>query len=108
VCEPVCWNKQAGLCETCAPDLGEEIAAAQAQAAREQAVDKARSVDFLRQRDLAHVSAATCPSCGAKTQSRKFCPECGASLNPKQKCASCGAESDGSPKFCPECGSAFG
>src|SRR6476661_10050138 len=25
VCEPVCWNKQAQLCETCAPDLDEEI-----------------------------------------------------------------------------------
>src|SRR5262245_19349703 len=31
VCEPVCWNKKAGLCENCAPDLDEEIAAAQAQ-----------------------------------------------------------------------------
>ena len=28
VCEPICWNKKAGLCETCAPDLDEEIAAA--------------------------------------------------------------------------------
>jgi len=34
VCEPVCWNRKAGLCETCAPDLDEEIASAQAQAAR--------------------------------------------------------------------------
>jgi len=25
VCEPVCWNKKAGLCEACAPDLDEEI-----------------------------------------------------------------------------------
>src|SRR6185436_11534112 len=33
VCEPVCWNKKAGLCETCAPDLNEEIASAQAHAA---------------------------------------------------------------------------
>ena len=29
VCEPVCWNKTAGLCENCAPDLDEEMAAAQ-------------------------------------------------------------------------------
>jgi hypothetical protein len=28
VCEPVCWNAKAQLCETCAPDLDEEIAAA--------------------------------------------------------------------------------
>jgi len=29
VCEPVCWNKKVGLCENCAPDLDEEIAAAE-------------------------------------------------------------------------------
>ncbi|HET9726870.1 MAG TPA: hypothetical protein VFP28_08130, partial [Gemmatimonadales bacterium] len=36
VCEPVCWNKQAQLCEDCAPDLDEEISSAQAQAAKAQ------------------------------------------------------------------------
>ena len=66
VCEPVCWNKKAGLCESCAPDLDEEIASAQAQAAREQAQSKARSVDYLGQRDLAQVASAVCPQCGAK------------------------------------------
>jgi hypothetical protein len=108
VCEPVCWNKKAGLCETCAPDLDEEIAAAQAQAAREQAAEKARTVDYLGQRNLAQVSAAICPSCGAKTQGGKFCPECGASISAKRKCANCGAEADGTPKFCPECGKGYG
>src|SRR5882672_2678145 len=68
VCEPVCWNKKAGLCESCAPDLDEEIASAQAQAAREQAMEKARSVDFIGQRDMAHVAAVNCPKCGARTQ----------------------------------------
>ena len=108
VCEPVCWNKKAGLCETCAPDLDEEISAAQAQAARQQAMDKARQVDFLGDRNLAQVAAAVCPSCGAKTQGGNFCPECGTSLSSKRRCANCGAESDSSPKFCPECGKAFG
>jgi double zinc ribbon protein len=108
VCEPVCWNKKAGLCESCAPDLDEEISAAQAQAARQQAMEKAREVDFLGQRNLAQVAAAICPSCGAKTQGGKFCPECGASVSAKRKCAHCGAESDGTPKFCPECGKSFG
>jgi hypothetical protein len=108
VCEPVCWNKKAGLCETCAPDLDEEIAAAQAAAARDQAHEKARSVDYLGQRDLAQVGAVVCPSCGAKTQGGKFCPECGAPIASKRKCAHCGAEADGSPKFCPECGKPFG
>ena len=108
VCEPVCWNKKAGLCENCAPDLDEEIAAAQAQAARQQAMDKAHDVDYLGQRNLAQVVAALCPNCGAKTQGGKFCPACGTSISPKRKCAYCGAETDGTPKFCPECGKAYG
>ena len=108
VCEPVCWNKKAGLCENCAPDIDEEITSAQAQAARNQAMEKARSVDYLGQRDLAQVSAAVCPKCGAKTQGGKFCPECGTTIAAKRKCAHCGAEADGTPKFCPECGQSFG
>jgi len=108
VCEPVCWNHKAGLCESCAPDLDEEIAAAQAQAAKDQAVQKAQEVDYLAQRNLAQVVSAVCPKCGAKTQGGKFCPECGAPVSAKKKCASCGAEADGSPKFCPECGKPYG
>ncbi len=108
VCEPICWNKKAGLCENCAPDLDEEIAAAQAAAARDQVQEKARSVDYLGQRDLAQVAAVACPKCGAKTQGGKFCPECGAAIAPKRKCAHCGAEAEGTPKFCPECGKPYG
>jgi hypothetical protein len=108
VCEPVCWNTKAGLCETCAPDLDEEVAAAQAQTARDQVIEKARQVDFVGQRDLAQVAAAVCPKCGAKTQGGKFCPECGASIAARRKCAGCGAEADGTPKFCPECGKPYG
>jgi hypothetical protein len=108
VCEPICWNKKAGLCETCAPDLDEEISAAQAQAAKQQAAEKARNVDYLAQRNVAQVSAAICPHCGAKTQGGKFCPECGQAISQKRACVHCGAEADGSPKFCPECGKAFG
>jgi hypothetical protein len=108
VCEPVCWNKKAGLCETCAPDLDEEIAAAQASAAKEQAMEKARSADFLGQRDMAQQVAVNCPKCGAKTQGGKFCPECGNPMSAKKKCANCGAEAEGSPKFCPECGKPYG
>ncbi|NJD20547.1 MAG: zinc ribbon domain-containing protein [Gemmatimonadetes bacterium] len=108
VCEPVCWNKKAGLCENCAPDLDEEIAAAQATAAREQVQETARGVDYLGQRDLSQVAAVMCPKCGAKTQGGKFCPDCGAPLALKRKCAHCGAEADGTPKFCPECGKPYG
>jgi len=107
VCEPVCWNKKAGLCEGCAPDLDEEMAAAQAEAAREQIHEKARTVDWTKSRDVASVSGAVCSSCGAKTQGGKFCMECGATLAPKNQCGSCGHTAEGSPKFCPECGGKY-
>jgi membrane protease subunit (stomatin/prohibitin family) len=107
VCEPICWNQKAGLCEACAPDLDEEIAAAQAQAARDQVIEKVKAVDFVGHRDLAQAAAAVCPKCGAKTQGGKFCPDCGAAISARKKCAACGAEADGAPKFCPECGKPY-
>jgi hypothetical protein len=108
VCEPICWNRKAGLCEGCAPDLDEEISSAQAQAAKAQVIEKVRSVDYVGQRDLAQVAAVNCPTCGARTQGGKFCPECGAVVAQKKKCGSCGAMAEGSPKFCPECGKPYG
>lgn len=108
VCGPVCWNNSAGLCETCAPDLDEEIAAARASAAQEQVMQKAREVDYIGQRNLAQTVPVLCPKCGAKTQGGKFCPECGSAVSAKRKCAHCGAEADGTPKFCPECGKSYG
>ena len=107
VCEPICWNKKAGLCENCAPDLDEEMASAQAEAAREQIHEKARTVDWTRQRDIRNVAGAVCKSCGAKTQGGKFCPECGEAVNAKKACQECGHEAEGSPKFCPECGQKY-
>src|SRR3954471_8155940 len=60
VCEPICWNKKAGLCESCAPDMDEEMAPAQAEAAREQIQEKARTVDWTKQRDIKTVTGAVC------------------------------------------------
>jgi RNA polymerase subunit RPABC4/transcription elongation factor Spt4 len=107
ICEPVCFNKKAQLCDGCAPDLDKEMAAAQAEAARDQVQEKARSVDWLKDRDVATVSGAACPKCGAATQGGKFCPECGAALSSKKKCGKCGALAEGDPKFCPECGQKY-
>jgi hypothetical protein len=104
VCGPVCWNAKAGLCETCAPDMDEEIAAAQAAAARDQVMEKAKGVDFVGARDLSRVTAVNCQKCGAKVQGAKFCPECGTATAVKKTCGGCGTTVDGSPKFCPECG----
>jgi hypothetical protein len=112
VCGPVCFNQKAQLCEACAPDTDEEIAAAQAAAARDQAFEKAREVNWMKGRDLSEVKGAqgaTCGACGAKVGSAKFCPECGTPTAPaKRQCGSCGVEVEGSPKFCPECGAKFG
>ena len=107
ICAPVCFNRKAGLCEGCAPDLDEEMASAQAEAAREQVHQKAREVDWMKQRDVATVTGAVCPHCGAKTQGGKFCGECGKAVSAKKKCVTCGTEAEGSPKFCPECGGKF-
>lgn len=107
VCEPVCWNRKAGLCESCAPDLDEEMASAQAEAAREQIHEKAHTVDWTKSREVGKVSGAVCPHCGAKTQGGKFCGECGGTLASSRACKSCGHEAEGSPKFCPECGGKY-
>src|SRR3954454_12932741 len=74
VCEPICFNKKAQLCESCAPDLDEELASAQAEAAKEQVFEKARTVDWTKDRSAETVTGAVCHSCGAKTGGAKFCP----------------------------------
>jgi Double zinc ribbon len=108
VCEPICFNKKMQLCERCAPDMDEEIAAAQAEAARQQAFEKAQQVDWMKGRDMEEVKGAACSACGAKVGTAKFCPECGTPTGPaKRRCTSCGNEVEGSPKFCPECGGKF-
>jgi hypothetical protein len=107
VCGPICFNHKAQLCEGCAPDLDEEIAAAQSEAAKMQAFEKAQSVDWLKGRDIGKQTAAACRSCGAKTGNAKFCPECGTPTQQKRSCDSCGVEVQGSPKFCPDCGNRF-
>ncbi len=104
VCPDTCWNQEKGLCEACAPDLMEEAAAAQAQAAQRQVQEKALKVDYTKDVDLASNIKLRCPKCNAQVPGGKFCPECGAPLSPKVKCAKCGTEMKAGTKFCPECG----
>jgi membrane protease subunit (stomatin/prohibitin family) len=111
VCPDVCWNASAGLCESCAPDLKEEMAAGRAQAmasaAKNQLQTKAQSTDYVADVDMkgdAPKSTVACPQCGAKTTGGKFCGDCGAPLAVKTTCAGCGHVMDGKPKFCPDCG----
>ncbi|MBI4875516.1 MAG: zinc ribbon domain-containing protein [Acidobacteria bacterium] len=104
VCPDVCWNVKRGLCIVCAPDLEQEMAAAQAQATKDQVWQKASETDYTKKLDMTQDVSAYCPECGAKTKGGKFCPECGANLQAKTACAKCGAEFEPGVKFCPECG----
>jgi membrane protease subunit (stomatin/prohibitin family) len=108
VCPEHCWNAEKGLCEGCAPDLAEEAAAAQAQAAKEQVWEKARQVDHVAQVDMKAAQAALCPHCGAKSTGGKFCGQCGKPLSAKAKCPKCSAEVQAGAKFCPQCGEKMG
>jgi membrane protease subunit (stomatin/prohibitin family) len=124
VCHQVCWNPEANLCEACAPNFTEQLAASQAQAkanaAREQLAEKARATNYVADVDMSantYVAAPTavtnnqpaktlCGSCGADVGQAKFCPECGKAAAVKAApafCPGCGARSTGS-KFCGNCG----
>lgn len=117
VCPDVCWNAEAGLCEECAPNFEEHMAAnraqAMAEAAAEQVRDKARKTDYVSDVDVKKKkkgapAALVCHACKAQTGGAKFCPECGEKQNVKLTCAGCGHQMEGKPKFCPECGKRMG
>ena len=91
--------------EECAPDLQEEISAAQATAAREQVWERARATDQTRGAQMNIEQTASCPHCGAKSSGGKFCGECGKPLQKTHtECRQCGAKVVAGAKFCSECG----
>jgi hypothetical protein len=108
VCPDVCFNTKRGLCMECAPDLENEIAAAQAQAMKDQVWQKAGETDLISKVDIKKEVVAYCPECGAKAQGSKFCPECGKKLHAMNTCPKCSAECEAGTKFCPECGNRMG
>jgi hypothetical protein len=110
VCPEVCWNQARGLCENCAPDLGEQAAAIQAQVAVEQTWEKARAVDQMRGVDVqsqAVSAGTTCKKCQASlTAGSKFCAQCGTpaeAAGPKF-CSQCGGQLQAGSRFCSQCG----
>lgn len=108
VCRKGCWNVKKGLCKECAPDLGVEMAAAQASRSVEEVWAHAAMSEEdkqLSKADWRKGIRATCPSCEAALPGNvKFCPECGARIQDEAKCAGCGAKLIPGAKFCPECG----
>jgi len=110
VCPEVCWNHARGLCEDCAPDLGEHAAHIQAKVAVEQAWTQARTADQIQNVDVKTPGvavAAACKKCqGALTAGSKFCAQCGTPVEvagPKF-CAQCGGQLTAGSKFCAQCG----
>jgi uncharacterized OB-fold protein len=110
VCPEVCWNPKAGLCEGCAPDEQEELAAQKAQATREQIQAKTREQDYTGDLDFGKDAMVACSGCGARiAASAKFCGDCGApnvaaNAGKPKFCSGCGAKLEPGAKFCPECG----
>jgi hypothetical protein len=104
VCPDNCWNPEKALCKGCAPVLSEEIAAAQAEAAKEQVIAKAHATDYVAGVDMTRNAIALCAKCGASVGAAKFCPQCGTAIHATIKCAACGKDLEAGAKFCPDCG----
>lgn len=109
VCKKSCWNNKKGLCKQCAPDLGVEMAAAQASRTVEEIWSKSKMAEedrsMLKEESWRAGVRASCPQCNAPLQNNaKFCPECGAKIDLKKHCTECGAELAPNAKFCAECG----
>lgn len=108
VCRKSCWNNKKGLCKECAPDLGVEMAAAQASRSVEEVWAHAAMAEEdkkLAEGNWRENIRASCPQCEAPLSTNaKFCPECGAQLKAKDQCPACGTKLTPGAKFCPECG----
>ncbi len=103
VCD-VCWNASVALCENCAPDTQEEIAAMQQEARLEQLRERIENTDYSSEINVEDEAVVFCPHCGEKAAGGKFCNECGKPLKTVTECENCGSENPADAKFCSECG----
>jgi hypothetical protein len=108
MCREQCWNEKKGLCKQCAPDLGVEMAAAQADKSVEEVWAHAKMAEedkHLTDADWREGITASCPKCGApQATNAKFCAQCGADLKSAAHCTQCGAKLEPGAKFCSGCG----
>ncbi len=109
VCRKSCWNDGKGLCKQCAPDLGVEMAAAQASRtvqeiwAHSQVAEEDRAM--LKEKNWRDGVRATCPGCNAPLPAKvKFCAECGTKIDAERHCTECGSTVKAGAKFCADCG----
>jgi hypothetical protein len=118
VCPEVCFNHARGLCGACAPDIGQEVVAIQAQVAVEQAHEQARKGDQLRGVDAQEQFATVGPSCtgcqATLAVGAHFCAQCGTPVPQKavaagpKFCAQCGGGLATGARFCAGCGAKVG
>jgi membrane protease subunit (stomatin/prohibitin family) len=109
VCRKSCWNTQRGLCKECAPDMGVEMAAAQASRTVEEVWAHSKMAEedreMLKEESWREGVRATCPKCNAPlADNAKFCAECGAPIKKEKFCSKCGSKIKPDAKFCPDCG----
>jgi len=108
VCRSNCWNSKRGLCKNCAPDLGVEMSAAQAERSVEEIYRHAQMAEedkHLGAQTWKQTIRASCPRCEHPLETdAKFCPNCGEKLVAEAKCAKCGAKLAPNAKFCAQCG----
>ncbi|MBM4068416.1 MAG: zinc ribbon domain-containing protein [Planctomycetes bacterium] len=106
VCPEKCWNHEAGLCESCAPNLHKEAAGIQAQVAREQLRHRAGQFDQTNGVDMGQRQAiASCPHCGHAPAAGAFCSQCGKSVHAETHCPTCHESLAAGSRFCASCGS---
>ena len=106
VCD-VCWNESVNLCEQCAPDTHEEMAAMQQQARLDQLRERISETDYSSEINVKDDTVLRCPHCEARAAGGRFCNECGKPLSASSECAKCGSENPSGARFCSECGEAF-
>lgn len=113
VCREHCWNAERGLCKECAPKVGVEMAAAQAQKTADMAWEQAEVPEedrALLESDVWEGQLqAACPKCHAPLPPQaKFCPACGEKVASPGHCPACGARLPAGARYCPECGHRLG